>query len=981
MKRTATLFLLSLVFPLLLVAQQSGAEKISATLLQRIQQNPNENQDIRILLSDRIDVQALDADFYKQNTSLADRGRRLIHQLKTKAAATQGPLLHFLSAEPAVEQASIEPYWIANLIVARTLPAIVWQLAARQDVAALYWDAPIEADEFEEVGAAPLTVNGHEPGHDAINAPAMWALGYTGYGRTALIIDSGVDGEHPALKSRYRGNYVPAAQAWFDQRGTTDPFNCGSHGSHVTGTIVGLNAANKDTIGVAFNGLWMGSAGLCSGTSTIAALQWALDPDGDSTTVADMPDVINNSWNSGAGGTSECQSDFADVFDALEAAGIAVVFSAGNSGPDIQTITAPKNINSSLVNVFTVASVNGNVSSYPISSFSSRGPSTCGGDSSLLIKPEVSAPGQNVRSSVLNEGYAFFSGTSMSAPHASGAILLLKEAFPYLTGTEIKLALYFSAADLGDPGEDNVYGMGLIDVVAAYDYLIAQGNVPDTLAASAAYYDVAIEAITGISNLQCVAQTTPEIGLVNRGDSTLNSVRIFYNYSGLVVDSMIWTGTLAPGGQQLVALPAETLPTGAYRLTVQVAQPNGLEDLRYLDNVASRDFFVVENVSPTTNSASICAGASALLSASAPTMTPVQWYTTPTGGTPVASGSTFLTPPLTTSRTYYATVSQTATAGLPESSPRERTSDVSKSLVFDSFNPFRLVSVKVHSQIEAPRVIQLLNSNGDPLYYQSHTLDTGLQEVFLNITVPAGTNYRLGVDGFSKFALTDTLLSYPYVLPGVLSIKNSSEGQGVYYYFYDWKVEFGAVCGRTPATVTVSPGSVSPAFTASTQAIDLAASGTVQFTDNTPGATAWAWDFGDGASSSLQNPLHTYTDSGAYLVTLTVTGPDGCAGSATMEITATGIVGLESGLAALGKVSVFPNPSTGVFTLSLDLERSFPVRFLVYDALGRRIVSQPDLTIRRDEIRLDLAAQPDGMYYLLLEIGSRSAVLKLLKDR
>ena len=47
----------------------------------------------------------------------------------------------------------------------------------------------------------------------------------------------------------------------------------------------------------------------------------------------------------------------------------------------------------------------------------------------------------------------------MAAPHISGAILLLREAFPNTTGTEVKMALYMSATDLGDEGEDNTFGM------------------------------------------------------------------------------------------------------------------------------------------------------------------------------------------------------------------------------------------------------------------------------------------------------------------------------------------------------------------------------------------------------------------------------------------------------------------------------------------------------------------------------------------
>ena len=154
-----------------------------------------------------------------------------------------------------------------------------------------------------------------------------------------------------------------------------------------------------------------------------------MDPDNNPGTITDMPDVINNSWYDPTV-TGECTSIYESTLISVEAAGIAVCFSAGNEGPGVSTITPPKNINTSLVNTFTIGNVNGNNVSYPIESSSSRGPSICGGTGSLLIKPEVVAPGANVRSCIGTNSYALYTGTSMASPHAAGAILLLKEAFP-----------------------------------------------------------------------------------------------------------------------------------------------------------------------------------------------------------------------------------------------------------------------------------------------------------------------------------------------------------------------------------------------------------------------------------------------------------------------------------------------------------------------------------------------------------------------
>jgi subtilisin family serine protease len=108
-----------------------------------------------------------------------------------------------------------------------------------------------------------------------------------------------------------------------------------------------------DTVGVAPDAHWI-AAGVtdCPGASypsmNIAAYQWAMNPDSNIATTSDMPDVINCSWRD-PNATGECTGIYVQTLSAVEAVGIAVVFSAGNSGPNASTITAPKNINIDLV--------------------------------------------------------------------------------------------------------------------------------------------------------------------------------------------------------------------------------------------------------------------------------------------------------------------------------------------------------------------------------------------------------------------------------------------------------------------------------------------------------------------------------------------------------------------------------------------------------------------------------------------------------
>jgi len=205
--------------------------------------------------------------------------------------------------------------------------------------------------------------------------------------------------------------------------------------------------------------LWISPS---SSEDILAAFQWAIDPDGNSATVTDMPDVILNSWGIPTSIMTPCDETFYQVIDNVEAAGIVTVFAAGNEGPDPMSIRLPANRASSPLNSFSVGAIDG--STNIIANFSSRGPSSC--DTSQM-KPEVVAPGVSIFSSTKGGGYLLKSGTSMAAPLIAGMVALLRQYNPETTVEEIKTAIIESCRDLGPAGEDNTYGYGLPDAEQA----------------------------------------------------------------------------------------------------------------------------------------------------------------------------------------------------------------------------------------------------------------------------------------------------------------------------------------------------------------------------------------------------------------------------------------------------------------------------------------------------------------------------------
>lgn len=513
--------------------------QVNKQLALALQAQPEKSQPVYIEFHNSLNIDSLGQVFNQKHLSSAQRTKILNRLLLRQSAKSQKKTLKLL-AEAQIPQAQYRSFYILNAMVGQLPAPIILQLAKLPEVSAISWakgqlelDAPREGNSARSKKLA--AVGGIEPGLAAINAPAMWARGYTGRGRKVYIFDSGVWAEHPSFSHRYLGLRTAQKAAWFGLFSPVPSGALSSHGTHVLGTTAGLDTATADTIGVAFGSYWMANDLINASTAAalppqaflIAGFEWALNPDGDTSTTNDIPDVINNSWRwRDIIDTAQCGGFVPRLMNTIETAGIANVFSGGNTGPNNNGLNAPQRINTNLVNTFCVGSIDANQNfPYPISNFSTRGPSQCPGSGPLSLHPEVVAPGQNVRSAWGANGYNTISGTSMASPHVSGALLLLKEAFPLLTGKELMEALYFSALDMGPSGEDNTYGRGLIDVEAAFN-LLSQSHTP--INPNQIDYDVAISKVSAPqgSPLLCDSSFRPQIILTNLGRQAIPNLNL-----------------------------------------------------------------------------------------------------------------------------------------------------------------------------------------------------------------------------------------------------------------------------------------------------------------------------------------------------------------------------------------------------------------------------------------------------------------------
>lgn len=416
-----------------------------------------------------------------------DRGDFVVKALRENAERSQGRVTVFLKARGIPFQSSFADN---ALYIPRAGKGLLQELLAFPEAARFELE-PVYSipDLLPEEGDASLQAV--EWGVGKINADDVWALGYKGQGLVVANIDTGVRYTHAALRNQYRGNNgngtFTHSYSWYDPTGTypSAPGDNNGHGTHTMGTMVGDDGGGNQ-IGVAPGATWIACKGCssssCAASTLSACFNWMLAPGGDT---AKRPQVVNNSW----GGCS-----FTDYYrpaiNALRASGIHPVFSAGNTS----NCTYGSAFCGSIGNPATykeVTAVGATTSSDSIASFSLWGPSvdpTGAGE----IKPEVSAPGSSIRSSVntSDNSYALYSGTSMAAPHTSGALAVIWSACPALVGnfdateqllktTAAKFAL---ATNCGGEGAGNIpnnaFGYGRIDVLAAVNACRTSGPTP-----------------------------------------------------------------------------------------------------------------------------------------------------------------------------------------------------------------------------------------------------------------------------------------------------------------------------------------------------------------------------------------------------------------------------------------------------------------------------------------------------------------------
>jgi serine protease AprX len=405
----------------------------------------------------RLRQQADAADLGQRVAKLpqGQRGGKLLEALKAFNAPLQAPLLKELAVMKAE---AVQPLTTVNAIGAQLLERDIQELARRGDIVSIRYDLGLLAPSRRLVSdvckparptprqrlpkscfreeRAPATANaaGFDPQLpasatlQALGAPQAWQSGATGKGVTVAVVDTGVDAAHPDLAGSFRGG----AADWFDVHGEhKHPLDRHGHGTQITGLVVGAGASGQ-TLGVAPQAKWIAARvyndrNIGRLTQLHRVMAWLLDPDGNPGT-ADAPQIVLNAWGLGdRPGT--CDEEFAADLRWLRAAGMHVVFAAGNGGPTDNSSVSPAN-NAG------VLAVGASDAAGELALFSSRGVSAC----DARTYPDLLAPGETLRTTDLSAASiattTVGTGTSYAAALVAGELALLTQARPALTVAE-----------------------------------------------------------------------------------------------------------------------------------------------------------------------------------------------------------------------------------------------------------------------------------------------------------------------------------------------------------------------------------------------------------------------------------------------------------------------------------------------------------------------------------------------------------------
>jgi PKD repeat protein len=308
----------------------------------------------------------------------------------------------------------------------------------------------------------------------------------------------------------------------------------------------------------------------------------------------------------------------------------------------------------------------------------------------------------------------------------------------------------------------------------------------------------------------------------------------------------------------------------------------------------------------------------------------------------------------------------------------------------------------------------LLDSLGDSCSHKVQTITVVNNNNGGGNNCNATFTYNVGVDGL-KYYFTGSApsvvgsASWEVIENGIVTNYNGQNAthtfsaSGTYRVHYTLKDSLGRMCDSIGQLITVVKSA--PTCKASYYvALDSNNKFGLYLVNNSTGTnnnTQYSWDFGDGTTSNAQYPTHQYANFGIYMVCLTISdlnsncysthcdtiGMD--SNGSILKLNGFGItvideamLGVEEQTTSFAGVNVYPNPSTGKFTFTIDSKKGAKMSMRVMNSMGQQVAqNETYLTTGSNKIQLDLSSLSDGLYFVNLRAGDEVKSVRLYLAR
>lgn len=358
----------------------------------------------------------------------------------------------------------------------------------------------------------------------------------------------------------------------------------------------------------------------------------------------------------------------------------------------------------------------------------------------------------------------------------------------------------------------------------------------------------------------------------------------------------------------------------------------------------------------------------------------IRWFSDATSMNVLDTGNVYVTPILGNSRSYYLeyAVDQPIVYGAKYDHSGSGTffsSPFVHYLVFDVHEPAKLLTAKVYSNTSGTREIQLRDHAGNVIEARNVNIPSGEHRITLNFDLQPGFNYQLAGPESPNLYRNSGGINYPYHVGDLITIKHSSAGSnptGFYYYFYDWEVEPPACHSHRLQVNAIVTDTLTPIaqFDISTDTDPQ-----IQFTNNSQYATSYYWDFGDGNTSALPNPTHTYAANGTYDVMMVAS--NGCGKDTVLQQVQVVASSIED--YAENTMELFPNPTEGEININLPGEVGQEVVLQIVDMEGKHVNAKTyNTTSNQQTLSANLGNLAAGTYFVLLHTSKKTFMAKVV---